>query len=104
MIRSIMSFTPPASKRAEIKQSLKSMVEPIEVQPGCIKCYLPNCADKRVRIVCEWNSFDTLETFMAARLNARLMSFIELSDEEPELSFENISESFGHERFIPKFE
>ena len=104
MIRSIVTFVPPHSKRSEIRTSLKSLVEPIRVQPGCLTCYLPHCADKKIRIICEWDSYESLEEFISSRLNSRLLSLVELSNEEPELSFEKITETFGLERFAPSRE
>ena len=89
----------PTSKREEVVRTLRSMLGPTEVEPGCLSCrFYQDIQDESVlNYVEEWRSKEDLLRHLRSEQYRKLLAVVDTSQEEPEIRFDTISQTEGIE-------
>jgi quinol monooxygenase YgiN len=84
-------------QRAEVARTLSSIVEPTEAEPGCLSCgcYADARDPNAIYFVERWRSREDFERHVRGSRFRVLLSVVDLSAAEPELSFDEIVASGG---------
>ncbi len=78
---------------------LRSLVGPVSVSRGCLKCRLfQNVLDENmVSWEEEWQTRDDLHRHIRSRLYRQILVALDLASEKPEIRFEHDSDGLGME-------
>ena len=96
---SALKIRPARDKREEVLSALRHMVEPTEVEPGCISCHLYRDAndDSVIVLMEEWESRSALDCHLRSEQYRNVLAAMECSVERPEIRFSTISQTAGLE-------
>jgi quinol monooxygenase YgiN len=102
MIQASFRIVAPRDKRAEILDVLRCLKGPTEVVRGCRACrILQDVEDDHVLIyLVQWDTQDDLEEHLRSERFRRLLPYIEMSVEPPEVDFSTIDQVRGIEFLI----
>ena len=102
MIRSSIRIIVPFEKQGEALEILGSMIEEIELEPGCLGCRLyKGVKDERAIMLEEfWNCEDDVRRHLKSKKYGRVLMVIEMASEFPEIRFDVISDSRGVETIV----
>lgn len=102
MIQAAFRIVAPEEKREEALQVLLCLKGPTEVSRGCRSCRILQDAEDKNTLVCleEWDTQDDLEEHLRSERFRRLLPYIELSVEPPEVSFNAIKKVHGIELLV----
>lgn len=99
MIDATIKMSVPADKRMEVLQTIKSLLEPIRNEPGCISCYC--CVDAEVEHIIvfrqEWKTNEDLDAHLNSDHFSVLLGAMKLLCAEPEIRFNIIASTAGKE-------
>jgi quinol monooxygenase YgiN len=99
MIIGTIRILPPADRRADVLEVLRSVQGPIKAQPGCAACdiYDEQGAEPAVVFVERWDSETAFEAHLRSETYRRILGAIELSGGRPDIRFEHVMTSEGME-------
>ncbi len=99
MIQASLRIVAPPGKRAEVLDVLRCLKGPTEVSRGCRVCsVLQDVEDERVlTYLVQWDTQDDLEEHFRSERFRRLLPYIELSVEPPEIDVSTIDQIGGIE-------
>jgi quinol monooxygenase YgiN len=102
MIQACFQITAPAGMRAEILDVLLCLKGPTEVSPGCQSCRILQDVenDRRLLLVACWETEADLEQQLRSERFRRLLPYIELSAEPPQIDFSTIDRVRGIELLV----
>ncbi len=85
----------PGNRRKDFLDSVRSMLGPTKVQPGCISCdFYQDLNDPDALLyVEEWQSRQNLEHHVKSDLYRIILSVMDLSDGPPEFKLSTISQT-----------
>lgn len=88
-----------AKIRENVLQTIRAMLEPTRVQPGCIsfRSYQDIENENRLCLVEEWRLRSDLDCHIRSDDYRKLLELMEMSEERPELLFRTISRTEGLE-------
>ena len=92
-----MDFTPQAIDEA--LQILRSIIERIRAEAGCISCSVYQDTENEHQVVFEekWRSDENLQRHLRSEGYHRVLLVMEMAITPPEIRFDNITESSGVE-------
>jgi len=89
MVIATLHIRVPKLKIREVEETLRLLEGPTSVQPGCESSF--HYRDLRneceFAVVQEWNSRHCLEHYLKSDLYRKLLALIDMSEEQPDLSF-----------------
>lgn len=87
------------SRRGDFLTSVRALIEPTRVVPGCIGCHLyTNFEDPNAfLLVEEWESQAALDRHLTSNACRMLVAAIELSAEPPAIRFDSVASRTGIE-------
>ncbi|MFI5396838.1 MAG: putative quinol monooxygenase [Candidatus Binatia bacterium] len=99
MIVFTMRVTARPEKRREMLQALRSLLGPMSVQPGCLRCRLYQDADDEdvLTWIEEWESREQLDRHVRSTEYRTLLSVMDLSTVQPEVRFNTVVQTAGME-------
>ncbi|MCU0836694.1 MAG: antibiotic biosynthesis monooxygenase [Chromatiaceae bacterium] len=99
MIVFSLSIRVPKSGRADFLKSVRALLEPTRVMPGCISCRLYGDTENSsvFALVEEWASQELLDRHLTSSAYKTLIAAIELSEEPPAIQFDNVAQRAGIE-------
>ena len=99
MITASLRVVVPGRRKAEVVRALRSLKGPTSAQPGCVACRILEDADEEgvVFYVEEWGSLERLERHIRSDHYRQLLAIMELSQEQPELRYDTVSQRQGFE-------
>ena len=99
VIVGMLKLKPVEKQREAVLDLLRSVVEPIRVEPGCLGCYLCLVLDDpgTILLVYEWQSDQDLTRHLRTRRYGRILAAIELSQAEPQVEFMTVARKEGLE-------
>lgn len=99
MIDATIKMSVPADKRLEVLQTIKSLLDPIRNQPGCLSCYC--CVDAELEHIIilrqEWKTDKDLAAYLNSGHFNVLLGAMKLLFVEPEIRFNTIASTAGEE-------
>ena len=97
MISSTIRITASENSDGEILRLLRSLIEPIRVETGCISCGLfKDMHNPSVFVwVEEWKSQDDLERHLRSRRYKKILAAFDMSSSQPEMRFNTVVETKG---------
>lgn len=99
MVRSTIRALIPIEKQSEALEILRSMVEEIQFEPGCVSCRLYRGVDDEGVIMLEelWLSEKDLKLHLRSDKYHKILLVVEMAMEAPEIRFDMIAQSSGVE-------
>ncbi len=99
MIQALFRFVPPKGKREEILDVLLCLKGPAEAARGCRACriFQDTVDDRILTYLVLWNTEDELEEHIRSERFRRLLPYIEMSIEPPEVEFTEVDRIGGIE-------
>ena len=97
MITSTFRFYIFPERRNDVLKTLRGVIGPTEVQPGCLHCRIYQDVDNpnALTYVEEWESEGALKKHVRSDLYEGVLSILDLSTEEPVVQFHAVSETRG---------
>ena len=97
MITSTFRFYVYPEHRGNVLKTLRSVIGPTEVQPGCISCHMYQDVDNpnNLTYVEEWESEEALNKHICSDFYKGILSVLDLSSREPSVQFHTVSETRG---------
>lgn len=97
MINAILKFPVANGNRADVIRTLRSLIEPTQVERGCISCRLyRDINDPAVLTwVEEWESRADLDRHVSSPQYKKLLAALEMCTSQPEVRFETVVETEG---------
>jgi len=97
VIIELVSISVSGSKRQQLGRAFASLIGPIEVQPGCLRCRLfqawPN--EDRLLLEARWENQEKLIWHLQSDTYKQLLLLMELSTSPPNLEFLTVVECRG---------
>ena len=86
-------------RRDDVLKTLRPLIGPTEVQPGCISCRIHQDVDNAniLTLVEEWETQADLDKHIASDDFRRVLAVLDLSIKPPEIRFDGISQTAGIE-------
>ena len=102
MIQASLRIVAPPGKRAEVLDVLRCLKGPTEASRGCRVCsVLQDVEDERaLTYLVQWDTQDDLEEHFRSERFRRLLPYIELSLEPPEIDVSTIDQIGGIKFFV----
>jgi quinol monooxygenase YgiN len=102
MIQASLRIVAPAGKHAEVLDALRCLKGPTEVSKGCRVCRVLQDAedDRAIVYFLQWDSQDDLEEHFRSERFRRLLPYIEMSLEPPEVEVSTIDQIGGIEFLV----
>ncbi len=102
MIQASFRIVAPAGKRAEILDVLERLKGPTEVSRGCRACRILQAVenDHVLYLLLQWEFEKDLEAHLRSERFRRLLPYIEMSTEPPQIDFSTIDRVGGVEFLI----
>ena len=99
MIIATLRMTAPPGKQTDILHSLKPLLEPTRVQPGCLSCRLYRDVEQTHTFawIEEWESQAALERRFQSADYRILLALLDLSSQPPEIRFDTVAATQGME-------
>ena len=97
MERAKLCIVLPPERRDEVVTMLRSLIGPVGVSTGCLKCRLfQDLVDEnRVCWEEEWRTREDLYRHIASTRYRQIMAALDMASAKPEVRFEHVSESLG---------
>ncbi len=97
MIIELLRISIPLGKGDEFARTLVSLVDPIEVQPGCLGCRVFQTWPQRDGLLVEarWESQEYLVCYLRSQVYKRLLLLAELGAVPPSVEFFKVVEFRG---------
>ena len=102
MIQASVHLVAPEGKRAEILDVLRCLRGPTEMAGGCRACRILQDVDddRAITYLVEWDTERALEEHLRSERFRRLLPYIEMSVEPPEIGFCTIDRVRGIEFLV----
>ena len=102
MIQASFRIVSPENKRDEVLQVLLCLKGPTEVSRGCRACrILQDVEDDQVlTYLVQWDTQDEIEEHLRSERFRRLLPYIEMSREPPQVEFSTIDQVRGIEFLV----
>jgi quinol monooxygenase YgiN len=102
MIQAFLRIVAPQEKRDEILGVLSCLKGPAEVTSGCRACRVFQDADDQnvLNYIVTWETQEDLEEHLRSDRFRRLLPYIEMSREPPEVEFSTIDQVRGIEFMV----
>ena len=102
MIQASFRVVAPAEKRKEVLYVLMCLKGPTEVARGCQGCRILQDADNEnvLTYLGRWDTLEDVEEHLRSERFRRLLPYIELSVEAPEVEFATIQKVHGIELLV----
>jgi quinol monooxygenase YgiN len=102
MIQASFRIVSPENKRDEVLQVLLSLKGPTEVARGCRACRILQDAvdDHVITYLVQWDTQDEIEEHLRSERFRRLLPYIEMSLEPPQVEFSTIDRVRGIEFLV----
>ena len=99
MIIFTLRLLAPHEKRENILKTVRSLLGPTQVEPGCISCRFYQEVDNSNALVLaeEWASKADLDRYIRSEEYRKILALIDISTEAPEITFNTISSTAGME-------
>ena len=99
MIQATVRIVAPDEKRGEAIEVLLSLKEPTEASKGCLGCRILQDVDDQYALTCVeyWETLEDLEQHIRSERFRRLLPYIDMSVEPPEVEFDLIDKIHGIE-------
>ena len=99
MERATIDIVLPPGRRDEIVTMLRSLIGPISVSTGCLKCRLfQDVVDKNVvHWHEEWRTHEDLCRHIASTQYRQILAAIDLASVKPDVRFEHVADAMGME-------
>ena len=97
MITALFRIPVSDENRAGITRLLRSLIEPIQSETGCISCRLyrePKNPDVLTWVE-EWRTRDDLDRHLRSQRFTRILAALDMADAEPEVRFDTVVETVG---------
>ena len=97
MIIEFMSISVQRDNKEELGKALTSLVDSIQLQPGCLGCRLLETwpSQERLQIEVRWDSDEHLVHYLQSQIYKKLLLLMELSVAPPILEFFSVVELRG---------
>ncbi|MCP4397904.1 MAG: antibiotic biosynthesis monooxygenase [bacterium] len=100
MIVATLRIVASPENHQRILQTLRSVLGPTQVQPGCISCrvYDKDVEDEDALILLEeWKTQEDLDRHLRSDDYRRILAAMELASQAPEITFNTVSQTQGME-------
>lgn len=99
MIIVIFNIMASQNNRHEILKTMRSIQGPTLFKPGCLSCCLYEDIDNKnsITLIEKWASQNHLNDHISSEEYRKLLALMEMSIEQPEISFYNVSSVGGPE-------
>jgi quinol monooxygenase YgiN len=99
MIDVTIKMSVPSDKRLEVLQTIKSLLDPIRNEPGCLSCCCSVDAEAENIIIFRqaWKSNEDLDAHLKSDHFSILLGAMKLLCIEPEVRFNTIASTAGEE-------
>lgn len=93
MIISVLRLLPISDQREAVLRILRSMTAQTMAKPGCVCCgvYEGYGFNPRVLYLEEWTSEEEMHRHIQSELYLRVLTAMDLSKDEPQISFHHVS-------------
>jgi len=100
MVVFTLQLVAPPDKRAEILQTLRSLVGPTHAERGCLGCHVQQDASDPNLLTFseEWNCQADLDRHMSSSEYRRLLAVMDMASSLPQVKFFTVSDVAGLER------
>lgn len=97
MILEFLSIPVQRGNRAEYAKALAAIVDPIQLQPGCLDCRLFESwpTHERLQIQSRWDTAEHLVRYLQSPIYKKLLLLMELSPAPPTVEFFSVVEEQG---------
>lgn len=97
MIISILTIHVHPSRRADAVKTIKAVMGPIQVKPGCLKFMLNSHVDNDDILVLleQWSSQEDFEQHVQSEEYRLILAAMELSTRQPEIEIHTVSSTVG---------
>lgn len=102
MIQAIFRLVAPQGKREEFRDVLLHVKGPTEGMPECRACWVCQDVEGNHAFIyfTQWDSQEDLESHLRSERFRRLLPYIEMSCEPPEVAFESVDHLRGIEYLV----
>lgn len=99
MIIATLSIQAVTKNRKEILKTLRSLLGPTQVMPGCLRCcFFQNMENKNEFCLLEiWESKTDMDRHIRSEQYRTILALMGMSSEPPEIKFNEISHTAGME-------
>ena len=99
MILVTLRIQAPVARRTEMFKSLSALVQPTQVEPGCLSCHLYQDTDDTNVLVLweEWEDHDSLERHLRSEEYRRVLTIMDMAASPPDIQFHMIADTTGIE-------
>ena len=99
MITATLRVTVPAHRRNEVLDLLRSVIEPTQVEPGCLSCRIYQDLENEEALLFEeeWNTQADLDRHIRSDRYVKILAAIDMSSKPPEIRFNTIARTKGIE-------
>ncbi|MBI4773199.1 MAG: antibiotic biosynthesis monooxygenase [Deltaproteobacteria bacterium] len=99
MITATLRVTVPAHRRSEVLDLLRSVIEPTQVEPGCLSCRLYQDLENEEALLFEeeWKTQADLDRHIRSDRYVQILAAIDMSSKPPEIRFNTIARTKGIE-------
>jgi quinol monooxygenase YgiN len=97
VVISTLRIVPSLRQRSELLEILRSVLGPIETQPGCLSCHIhEEDGPEHATVFCaHWETEAALQSHIRSKLYLRLLEAGDLSNQPPEFCFHHVSKTQG---------
>ena len=90
----------PTEKQSEALEILRSTIEQVQFEPGCVSCWLYRGVEDARAIMIEelWTSEEDMQQHLQSDKYRNVLLVVEMAVEPPEIRFDVITHSDGVER------
>lgn len=102
MIIATLRIVVPPEKRDAVLQTLRSLLGPTQVQPGCISCQVHQDIENEnaLTLVEEWESQAELDRHIRSEEYRKVLAVMDMSSKPPEIKFNTVSSTAGMETVV----
>lgn len=97
MINALLRIPVSEQNRAGITRLLRSLIEPIRSETGCLSCRLyrePKNPDVLTWVE-EWRTREDLDRHLRSQRFTKILAALDMADAEPEVRFDTVVETVG---------